>query len=118
MDDSATLARSIDRRAKLVEWPDRPAGTAVRVLEDDTSARPEVGIVLRPHVVRRDASLLARHAAHDQAGVDRRSAPLVDEDVRALLGEEYAARLRLGPESRLIRHRRGRKKERHFMAEQ
>ena len=56
--------------------------------------------------------------AHHEARVDRRAAPLVDQDVRPLLGEEHRARLRLRAERDLVRHRRGRQEERRLVAEQ
>ena len=78
----------------------------------------ELVAILGGDVLRRHASCLALDAFHHEPGVNRRAAPLVDEHMRALLGEEHPARFRLGAQRGLVRHRRGRKKERRLVPEQ
>ena len=60
----------------------------------------------------------ADETLHDEAGVDRRPAPLVDEDVRPLLGDDLAAGPAEHAERGLVRHRRGREEERRLVPEQ
>ena len=118
MRDEPTLVRRVDRRLELVERPDAPAARAVRVLEHDDAARAEQMRLLRCDVLGRDATRLPRHAFRVQAGVDRRPAPLPDQDVGVLLGEEHRPRRRLRAKRDLVRHRRRRQEERRLVAEQ
>ena len=62
----------------------------MRVLEHEHAARPELVDLL--DLLRRRPPRVRGEALHDEAGVDRRAAPLVDEDVRPLLGDDLAAR--------------------------
>ena len=55
---------------------------------------------------------------HDEARVDRRAAPLVDQDVRPLLRDELAAGPAEHAQRDLVRHRRRRQEERRLVAEQ
>ena len=70
MDGSAAFSRCVDRGAELVERPDLPAGAAMRVLEDEHAARPELVDLL--DLLRRRPSRLGDEPVHDEAGVDRR----------------------------------------------
>ena len=68
-------------------------------------------------VLRRDAACLGLDASHHEARVDRRSAPLVDQHVRVLLGQQHRARLRVRAQRGLVRHRRGREEQRRLVPE-
>ena len=91
----AALPRSGGGRLELLQGPYAPAGAAVRVLEDDDPARPEIRVLHGFYVLGRYEARLGGHPSHDEPGVDRRAAPLVHEDVRPLFGEEHAPRPRL-----------------------
>ena len=80
------------------------------------AARPELVDLL--DLLRRRPPRVGDEPVHDEAGVDRRAAPLVDEDVRPLLGEELAAGPAEHAQRDLVRHRRGRQEERRLVAEQ
>ncbi len=116
VDGGATGARGVDRRAELLERPDPAARAAMRVLEHEHAARAKLVDLL--DLLRRRPPGLRHETLHDEAGVDRRPSPLVDEDVRPLLGDDLAAGPAEHAEGGLVRHRRGREEERRLVPEQ
>ena len=112
----AARARGLDGCAELLERPDAAAGAAMCVLEHEHAARAELVDLL--DLLRRRPPGLGDEALHDEAGVDRGASPLVDEDVRPLLGDDLAAGPGEHAQRRLVRHRRRRQEERRLVAEQ
>ncbi len=105
----------------LLQRPDPPAARVVGVL-DPEQARPRRvdrgGAMGRADLVGAVAAGDAGKPAGDDAGVDRRSAELGDEDVAVLLAEQLVAELGVQPDRDLVRHRRGRQEDRLVLAEQ
>ena len=88
----------------------------MRVLEHEHAARAELVDLL--DLLRRRPPDVGDEALHDEAGVDRGASPLVDEDVRPLLGDDLAAGPAEHAQRGLVRHRRRRQEERRLVAEQ
>ena len=111
-----------DDGVELVERPHAPARDVVRVL-DDEHGRPLVDDVLdgrrcRLHLGRRHPAGDSRQADGEEPRMGGCASELVDEDVRVLLGEEHVAGPAVQLEGDLVRHRRGRKKDRAVVSEQ
>ncbi len=116
MDGGTARARRLDRRAELVERPDAAAGAAVGVLEHEHAPGAELVDLL--DLLRRRPARVRFEPLHDEARVDRRAAPLVDEDVRPLLRHDLAAGPAEHAQRGLVRHRRRRQEERRLVPEQ
>ena len=115
MDGGAAGAVRVEDRAELGERPDAPAGAAMRVLEHEDASRPELVELL--DLFRRRPPGVGDQALHDEPGMDRRSSPLIDEDVRPFLRDDLAAGPAEHAQRRLVGHRRRREEERRFVPE-
>ena len=116
VDDGSAEARGLHSGAELLERPDPATGAAMGVLEHEHAARAELVDVR--DLLRRRPPRVGGQALHDEAGVDRGAAPLVDQDVRPLLGDDLAARPTQNAQRGLVRHRRRRHEERRLVPEQ
>src|SRR5256714_5272512 len=122
MSGELELAARGDQSLHLLERPAPAAGGVVGVLDRDDRGRGRRWVVAGPThplpLVRPEAASLAPDRPGHHAGMDRRPAELREQEVSILLGDQLVTGVGQGPQSDLVRHRRGRHVDGLFLAEQ